>query len=173
MFSTIWSVGCTCDNRSRGRFDRWLRDKMEEEEHEPYFPQAGLVYDYRLHDGGFTDPTEDGNPLPPRWYSWMDNVEEIKITVDMKYSDMEVPTMDTVRNSKLLEIVLNNYDNVLCVGPTGTGKSLTVMGKLSRSMHKKFVCDFMSFSARTSANQTQVRKDLVMTSNYTCVRILL
>lgn len=64
--------------------------------------------------------------------------------------------MDNVRNAKLIEIVLYNYDNVLCVGPTGTGKTLTVVGKLSKSMHKKFICDFMSFSARTSANQTQV-----------------
>ncbi|XP_044254832.1 dynein axonemal heavy chain 1-like isoform X2 [Tribolium madens] len=155
IFSMIWSVGCTCDNRSRVFFDHWLREKMSEERNEPYFPRNGLVYDYRLHDGGFTDPTEDGQPIPPQWYSWMDNVEEFKITVDMKYSDMEVPTMDNVRNAKMLEIVLNNYDNVLCVGPTGTGKSLTVVGKLSRSMHKKFICDFMSFSARTSANQTQ------------------
>lgn len=156
VFSLVWSVGCTCDNQSRLVFDRWLREVMQREEHGPLFPRTGLVYDYRLHDGGFTDLTDDGQPAPPRWYSWMENVEEYQITVDMKYSDIEIPTMDNVRNSKMMEIVLNNYDNVLCVGPTGTGKSLTVVGKLSRSMHKKFICDFMSFSARTSANQTQV-----------------
>ena len=125
-------------------------------EHGPEFPEHGLVYDYCLHDGGFTDLTDDGNPMPPRWYGWMDNVEQYVITVDMSYPDIEVPTIDNVRNAKMMEIVLNNYDNVMCVGPTGTGKSLTVVGKLSRSMHKKFICDFMSFSARTSANQTQV-----------------
>ncbi|KAJ3657289.1 hypothetical protein Zmor_009105 [Zophobas morio] len=155
VFSVIWTIGATCDNRSRLIMDRWIRDRMKGFEHGPEFPEHGLVYDYCLHDGGFTDLTDDGNPMPPRWYGWMDNVEQYVITVDMSYPDIEVPTIDNVRNAKMMEIVLNNYDNVMCVGPTGTGKSLTVVGKLSRSMHKKFICDFMSFSARTSANQTQ------------------
>lgn len=53
-------------------------------------------------------------------------------------------------------MILFNENNVLCVGPTGTGKTLTIIEKLSKNMHKKFICDFFSFSARTSANQTQV-----------------
>ncbi|KAH0813307.1 hypothetical protein GEV33_009482 [Tenebrio molitor] len=127
VFSLVWSVGCTCDNQSRLVFDRWLREVMQREEHGPLFPRTGLVYDYRLHDGGFTDLTDDGQPAPPRWYSWMENVEEYQITVDMKYSDIEIPTMDNVRNSKMMEIVLNNYDNVLCVGPTGTGNLFAIL----------------------------------------------
>lgn len=60
-----------------------------------------------------------------------------------------------MRNAELIGNLLMNEDNVLCVGPTGTGKTLTVIGKLSKNMHKKFICDFISFSARTTANQTQ------------------
>ena len=44
---------------------------------------------------------------------------------------------------------------VLCVGPTGTGKSLAISDKLAKSMPKDFVSEFISFSAKTSANQTQ------------------
>lgn len=73
------------------------------------------------------------------------------------FTDIEVPTVDNIRNSELMGTILLNEDNVLCVGPTGTGKTLTVIGKLSKNMHKKFICDFFSFSARTTANQTQVR----------------
>lgn len=40
----------------------------------------------RLHDGGFTDTTEDNEPAPPTWRSWMENIEEYKIDHDMKYS---------------------------------------------------------------------------------------
>lgn len=43
-----------------------------------------------LHDGGFTDPTPDGEPAQPYWYSWMENIAEYKITIDMKYSGMVV-----------------------------------------------------------------------------------
>ena len=44
---------------------------------------------------------------------------------------------------------------VLCVGPTGTGKTLAVSDKLLKGMSQKYLSHFISFSARTSANQTQ------------------
>lgn len=72
-------------------------------------------------------------------------------------TDIEVPTIDNVRNSQLLGDLLLNENNVLCVGPTGTGKTVTIMSKLSRNMPKQFIADFINFSARTSSNQTQVQ----------------
>ena len=47
------------------------------------------------------------------------------------------------------------FVQVLCVGPTGTSKTLTITSKLLRHMPKEFLSEFISFSARTSANQTQ------------------
>jgi len=44
---------------------------------------------------------------------------------------------------------------VLCVGATGTSKTLTVADKLTRSMPKEFSPEFIVFSAKTNANQTQ------------------
>ena len=44
---------------------------------------------------------------------------------------------------------------VLVVGPTGTGKTMAIADKLSRNMPKDFIPDFITFSAKTSANQTQ------------------
>lgn len=55
-------------------------------------------------------------------------------------------------------LVTNIYDfllQVLCVGPTGTGKTLTISDKLTRNMPKEYIPDFIVFSAKTSANQTQ------------------
>ncbi|XP_060531534.1 dynein axonemal heavy chain 1-like [Cylas formicarius] len=155
VFNVIWSIGCTCDNDSRVIFDKWIREKMSVANHTPTIPKERLCYDYKLHDGGFTDSTPDGEPTTPTWRNWMENVDEYKITVDMKYSDIEIPTVDNVRNAELLGTILMNEDNALCVGPTGTGKTLTVIGKLSKHMHRKFICDFFSFSARTTSNQTQ------------------
>lgn len=78
------------------------------------------------------------------------------ISLSFHFQDIEIPTVNNVRNAELMGIILYNENNVLCIGPTGTGKTLTVLGKLSKNMHKKFICDFMCFSARTTANQTQV-----------------
>uniref|UniRef100_A0A803YQF6 Dynein axonemal heavy chain 1 n=1 Tax=Meleagris gallopavo TaxID=9103 RepID=A0A803YQF6_MELGA len=48
-----------------------------------------------------------------------------------------------------------NAWKVLCIGPTGTGKTLTITDKLLKSLPLKYVSHFLTFSAHTSANQTQ------------------
>ena len=46
---------------------------------------------------------------------------------------------------------------LLFVGPTGTGKSVYVQDKMLNELSKEqFVPMFVTFSAQTSANQTQV-----------------
>ncbi|XP_071558466.1 dynein axonemal heavy chain 1-like [Temnothorax nylanderi] len=69
--------------------------------------------------------------------------------------DIIIPTIDNVRSATLIEYLLINETNVLCVGATGSGKTSTVSAKLSRNMPKKYICDFMTFSARTTAHETQ------------------
>ena len=44
---------------------------------------------------------------------------------------------------------------VLSVGPTGTGKSLAIADKLINGMPSQYMPEFIVFSAKTSANQTQ------------------
>lgn len=146
-----------------------------------FFSVSMAILRRRLHDGGFTDPIDGQEPVAPRWYKWLDDVATIDITPETKFAgkqrnlvknkdtrsvcncfvtivitDMEIPTMDSVRSATLIGYLLINNSNPLCVGPTGSGKTLTVTAKLSRNMPKKFICDFITFSARTSANQTQV-----------------
>ncbi|XP_050527307.1 dynein axonemal heavy chain 1-like [Daktulosphaira vitifoliae] len=155
VFSVIWSIGVTCDQNSRAIFSNWLRKRMINNDHPFKFPIEGLVYDYKLHDGGFSIPTDDGEPAPPKWVNWMTNIENFEITEETTYSEIEIPTIDNVRSSSIIEMLLTSGHNVLNIGPTGTGKTLTIMSKLSTSMPKKYLSDFINFSARTSANQTQ------------------
>uniref|UniRef100_A0A8D3C1H3 Dynein, axonemal, heavy chain 1 n=1 Tax=Scophthalmus maximus TaxID=52904 RepID=A0A8D3C1H3_SCOMX len=79
----------------------------------------------------------------------------IDITPETNYSDIIVPTVDTVRMSFLMDMLLTNKKPVLCIGPTGTGKTLTMSDKLLNNMPAEFITHFLVFSARTSANQTQ------------------
>lgn len=113
VFAVIWSIGVTCDSKSRIMFSEWLKNEMTLNNHPNKFPNEGLVYDYkylyimfqsytfityvtfycnlllllfRLHDGGFTIPTDNGEPASPIWINWTIYVGNIVITEDTNYS---------------------------------------------------------------------------------------
>lgn len=39
-----------------------------------------------IHDGGFTDPTEDGEPGSPFWYNWMANLERYEVDPEWQFA---------------------------------------------------------------------------------------
>ncbi|XP_064422227.1 dynein axonemal heavy chain 1 [Latimeria chalumnae] len=157
IFSLIWSVGATGDAQSCVVFSRWLREKMNKENIWLDFPSEGLVYDFRLNDAGISSKSEEEEEevRTVDWVSWMEAAPNFVIAPETRYSDIIVPTQDTIRMSYLLEMLLTNKKPVLCVGPTGTGKTLTISDKLLKNLPLEYVTHFITFSARTSANQTQ------------------
>lgn len=137
---------------------------MEKEKLDLPLPKDGLVYDYLLDDGGIFNVQDDENKDEEeatkkqkviQWKNWMTSLPELVLTHDTKFSDIIVPTIDNIRNAHLIELLIKNDKTVLCVGPTGTGKTLTIANKLARSMPKEYSPEFIVFSAKTSANQTQ------------------
>ncbi|CAG2240330.1 DNAH [Mytilus edulis] len=162
IFSMIWSIGCTGDNDSWTKFSNWVREKMTEMKFQLLFPGEGLIYDYRLDDAGISSSKADElmeEEVPEKkevcWKNWLIGCPEFTITPDTKFSDIIVPTIDNIRSSCILEMLLTNKKSVMSVGPTGTGKTLTIADKLGTKMPKEYIPEFMVFSAKTSANQTQ------------------
>ncbi|XP_056381079.1 dynein axonemal heavy chain 1 isoform X2 [Hyla sarda] len=157
IFSLIWSVGITGDSDGRVLFSTFLRDKMISEKVTVLFPEEGLVYDYVLDDAGINNTEDDDDDTRRKvcWVNWMESSAPFSIAPDTSYSDIIVPTLDTIRMSHLLGMLLANKKPVLCVGPTGTGKTLTISDKLLKNMPQEYISHFLMFSARTSANQTQ------------------
>ncbi|TGZ66131.1 hypothetical protein CRM22_005485 [Opisthorchis felineus] len=163
IFSLIWSFGATCTNEGRIKFDEYLRRKMRELKSITPFPEEGTVYDYRFDDAGLLrldarDFDDDDVPISEKkmkWVHWMANMSEVNIPSDIRFSDIIIPTIDTVRCGHLIEMLLVAKKPVLCVGPTGTGKTMTIMNKLTRNMPKEYIPEFIIFSAKTSARQTQ------------------
>lgn len=143
IFSLIWSVGATADKPGRGYFDTWLRFELESSPYPIGIPQGGLVYDYFF------------NPDLKVWANWMTIAPDFKINSKKDSDAVIIPTMDTIRYTYLLNtLLLNNY-HVMCIGPTGTGKSVTIQDKLMNGMPSNITPISFNFSARTSANQTQ------------------
>ncbi|KAM9362199.1 LOW QUALITY PROTEIN: dynein axonemal heavy chain 1 [Symphorus nematophorus] len=157
FFSLVWSVGATGDAASCKHFSAWLKNKMAGEKVQLRFPEEALVYDYRLDDAGISnfENEDEGEERNVQWVSWMDSAKSVVITPETNYADIIVPTADTVRMSFLMDMLLSNKKPVLCIGPTGTGKTLTMSDKLLKNMSAEYITHFLMFSARTSANQTQ------------------
>lgn len=144
FFALVWSVGATSDLDGRKKFDSWIRAAMKAGEATCEFPAEGIVYDYVYQ------------PESKQWVNWMTIAPELDLNNRRDSQEaVIVPTMDTVRNSYLLDLLLRNNYHVLVTGPTGTGKSVTVQDKIMNGMPTSVTPISFNFSARTSANQTQ------------------
>ncbi|RLO04474.1 hypothetical protein DYB28_010789, partial [Aphanomyces astaci] len=144
VFCLVWSVGATGNDAGRVKFDAYLRQEMlaHPSIHLP-MPSEGLVYDYALDR-----PSES-------WKLWLDTIPKYIVPSDASFSELVVPTSDSVRSTFLMQLALTQGVHMLIVGPTGTGKTINVNQFLERVDSDKFVPLKLTFSAQTSANQTQ------------------
>ena len=49
-----------------------------------------------------------------QWVHWMDGKPEYVVDPNMRFSDIIVPTTDTVRAHFLLELLISNFKQVCC-----------------------------------------------------------
>ena len=157
MFALIWSVGASVDDRSRVRFDAFLRAELASNKFPWPLPKGGRVYDYLF------------NMENKHWIKWMDISEPYQIDAKMEFNEIVVPTMDSVRNTYLLDLLLTRDKHVLMVGNTGTGKTININQYLTGSakvnhhaIPSNVIPLTIMFSANTSANMTQDLLDAKM-----------
>jgi len=141
-FALIWSVGCTTDIEGRLQFDQFVRQHLKETD--IIIPSDGIVYDYFY------------NQKFEAWQNWMDNQPPYHIPPGTSFDEIVVPTIDNVRHTYLLNILIQSGYHFFCTGPTGTAKSVTVNRYMMSSLDpQNFMPVFLTFSAQTNANQTQ------------------
>lgn len=105
-----------------------------------------------------------------KWVPWADLLDPTPISPEAEYTNIIVPTVDTVRYTFLLDQLVRSHKHCLMVGPTGTGKTAYIKKYLQGSLPEAFTQLCLNFSAQTSANMTQVCILLLHPSNasYKC-----
>lgn len=100
----------------------------------------------------------------------METTDAYAIDPKLSFAEVVVPTVDSVRNTYLLHLLLMKQKHVLMVGGTGTGKTINISQYLmgAARVNKNETIDpncvpfTITFSAQTSANMTQVRSPSLM-----------
>lgn len=142
-FAIIWSLGASVDLDGRGKFDAYMRKAFAENKLLKPPPESLSVYAYSF------------DPVKMVWIEWMQTIPTYICDPQKPFAEIIVPTVDSVSYTYVIHQLLQIGKHVLCVGETGTGKTLYVRDKLLNHMDPLYVPVFINFSARTSANQTQ------------------
>ncbi|KAJ8963302.1 hypothetical protein NQ318_018771 [Aromia moschata] len=147
------SVGAALVERCRLEFDEYMKnqasmlvandtpEKMCDLRHVPAaFP---TFYDY------FLDVKERV------WVAWRWLVPEYVHEREKRYSEILVPTIDTVRVTYLLQLMNNIRRPIVLIGETGTSKTAIIQDFLRNLDSEIFILLNINFSSRTSSMDVQ------------------
>jgi dynein heavy chain len=82
------------------------------------------------------------------WINWLKTIPPFVVPKDVSYSQLIVPTMDSIRMTKLLYTLIVSDKHPMICGPTGTGKSISIANELKHSFdNQDYAYLSMSFSA--------------------------
>ncbi|XP_062929153.1 dynein axonemal heavy chain 3-like [Mobula hypostoma] len=161
FFSIIWSIGGLLDPLSKHSFSNFF-SRLCDWESKPkdikfpralQIPREGSVFDFVFLKKTFSS-----------WCTWKDLVtavdiehrtEVVHFSLDLQLNKIIIKTAGTVMQTYFLEKLLLRDKPLLFVGPTGTGKTAITNSFLRRLPPDKYSICQISFSAHTSANQTQ------------------
>jgi len=133
LFCLLWTVGVTVDEAGRMEFDSLFREM------DPQIPGKGLVYDCYV----------DGKKKS--WAPWDDRVNHAwRPSFDQPFYKLFVPTIDTVRYSGVISMLVKAKRHTLVTGESGVAKSSIIFSVLS-TLDESFAWLNINFSAQTNS----------------------
>ena len=127
LAAVYWSLGASLIEESRTKFDQYVKKLASLTE----VPGEGAVAgpgEIPVHFPTLYEYYFDPELL--KWVPWADKVPEYVHDVSLRYNEILVPTVDTVRNTWLLELMVKTRKPVVLVGETGTSKTATTQNFL-------------------------------------------
>ncbi|XP_041978336.1 dynein axonemal heavy chain 3 [Aricia agestis] len=160
LFALLWGLAATLTGESRKTFDSYFRKLLDGQvsahprpkafklNKSQVFPDRDTVFDFVY------DKRNNGS-----WVQWTELEKEVPIAPDAKVNEIIVLTNENACLRYFVSRMVACRVPVLLVGPTGTGKSSLVLDYLLSLPRDKYITNTITFSARTTANQTQ---DIIM-----------
>jgi dynein heavy chain len=148
LTSLYWSLGASLIEESRIKFDLYVKKisnlpEVSGEASSGEIPtQYPTLYEYYFDFEG-------------KWVPWIQKVPEYEHQVGAKFNEILVPTVDTVRNTWLLELMVNIRRPVVLVGETGTSKTATTQNYLRNLNSDLTLLLNINFSSRTTSMDVQ------------------
>uniref|UniRef100_A0A8C7PT98 Dynein axonemal heavy chain 7 n=1 Tax=Oncorhynchus mykiss TaxID=8022 RepID=A0A8C7PT98_ONCMY len=139
IFCLVWSVGASCTESGRVKFDSLVREMMEGALSEETRARHGILEHVESPAKQLTLWTDELKMAPP-------------IPKDVHFNQIIVPTENTVRYTALMELLITHQKPTIFIGPTGTGKSDFLLNRLNKDVYSPLM---INFSAQTTAAQTQ------------------
>ena len=68
-----------------------------------------------------------------QWINWLKTLPPYVVPKDVSYSRLIVPTIDSIRMTKLLNTLILCGKHTMICGPTGTGKSISIANELKNN----------------------------------------
>lgn len=163
LFSIVWGVGGVIED-SRFEFNQFLRklvgyDNVQEtfglDLNDPSWEPRGLSYNWGDSDNLYEIMFDVSNNT---WIPWLKTVPKwVPPKQEIPYNELIVPTSDMVRNSYLINLMIQNNSHILLTGPTGTAKTISAINEINTNYKGKDIGNLMMvFSGQTSANQVQL-----------------
>lgn len=172
--SLVWSIGAVTDTSGRQKFSEYLRLLLTGAEggllqnttfmtfvkKNPKWVRLNPNFDTRkgvinvvdeklsYYDVRFDPPTR-------KWVVWTKGQPRFEIGKSTPFAKILVPTMDVIRNTRILQLLIEAGYNVMATGDTGTAKTAMIKSLLSSFPAEEFTFINMNYSAQTSAGMSQ------------------
>ncbi|KAH9103464.1 hypothetical protein AeMF1_002875 [Aphanomyces euteiches] len=149
LYCITWSVGGLLEPEDRAKFDEWLR-KIDDGGLMPKCDPGYYCYEYYVE------------PATYEWKLWRPPKWEYPKGDKLDFSNLLVPTMDSVRTLYLIENLHKQKKPVLMVGGSGTAKSSCALMYFNELNPDTMMVKRVNFSSATTAFmfQTAVESEL-------------
>lgn len=142
IYSMIWGLGGGISFVNNPE----IQALIEESFPDFTFPRSECIFDHMI------------NPETQQSFiSWATKVPEFVFDKEAQFFDLLVPTIDTIKYSHIIELMIDIEKPIILTGESGVGKSVLIGKLLSDLKEKKSVSTiFLNFSAQTKAKEVQL-----------------